>query len=324
VAGIYKSSFCTPATDIVPTIVYTGGEEKKGDGRVKFSIFNKLDGPMLFLDEEEKKSIRTSGLIQTDTIKFLTYKDAYSYFTALNTKWNYNVNNFWLNKSGHSISSIDSTWKGLYNKEKYYHHLHSVVDSYTKETQDGKTLWVIYNFNYIGETSRVFSNELSTNNDESYQKLMEYFKVNNLNETFATKNELQFDAYNKIPNFLFAVSDKLPFYRKGKIARKTVIYNMFEVMPELYTELKAHHYKSVVFSSINITDRRFGPTSSASTELTWTINNYLFDMKQNKIHCYGGNILKTDNSLGIFTVNSDKSIESLYFKALFETIESGK
>jgi hypothetical protein len=324
ISGNYNPGFCRKDQGLTPACILTGGQVKTNDPRVNNSIFNKLEGALLLMNENEVKKIVNHRLIQKDTVKLLTYIDAFIYFTRLNHQMNFSFNNYSENKKKFSAGELDLLLANHSDKKLYYECLPSVVNQYvTRNDGKGKVLWVISDFNYIKHTTGIFSGGISTGADENYNKLIGHFNSHNeLQQNFAKIDDLNFNEYNKIKDFISSVSDHLPAAKNGRMKkRKVIAYKMSDVMPELYTLLYMHYYKKVIFSNIAITvDEKsvFGETSQQSV---WNINNYIFDGRSNTITCYGGNILDYE---GAEIFGSDYSCpqgpETAYFDLMIKCL----
>lgn len=327
ISGNYKSGFCKAKPGLTPTAIYTEQKMKSSDSRVSNSIFNKLYGIILPVGTNPA-SVPNKSLVQQDTVQFLTYKDAYLYFTSLNKKWGYSINNYPGPAVIMASGTLDSLFRSRPDKKTYYRYLPTLVDEYKTQKQEGKILWIVCGFNFVSYKNGIFSNDISTNGDNCYKNLMSYFDSTDLKRNFAQRTELDFDEYNKISNYYHFADMQLTNYKNGLMRkREPVDYKFSEIMPELYDLLRHHHYNAVVFSTIHVKFEESEVMKSRSATHTWNVNNYLFDARTNTIGCYAGNIIKQETNspmfnFGIYTTS--KKIEALFYESLAETVGSGQ
>jgi hypothetical protein len=324
ISGVYKPEFCKNRAGLTPSCIMTEGMIKPKDKRVNNSIFNKLSGTLISLSESEYRNINNHPLVQKDTVRFLTYADAYLYFTALNRKLNYGFNNYADKKESIKFKGI--MLDGNLDKKTYYTALPGLVTDFCKDTiTEGKILWVLYNFDAQSRsTAGLHSYKVSINKDESYDKLFSYFE--NEKVKLDLPKNLHFDEYNKILHYFYMASDHLSTRIKIKRTKQktSVDYSISEVMPELYSLLRNHDYKTVVFSSIGIQiDKVVSPlTNQTFTSESWTINNYMFDAKKNKIRCHSTKMGKSDALSMFASIKQNENIEKDYFEAILELANS--
>lgn len=319
ISGLYEDAFCRKSNDFKPLLVYTEGKFIAPGKYVKNSIFNKLEGPLLEMSARDVAALPGQPLLQKDTLRLLTYKDAHRYFVARSSDLGYNLNIYDRNDFTAKTATMDSVLNGRASKYSYYKNLPSIVTEH-KSTQDknDRTLWIVAEWDFLYEKKSPFKTEYSTDGTESYNKLVAWQKEHNVPLTL--RNELDFDTYNKITNYYAFVYPKLEKYKFGGMKEREVLnYPLSNAMPDLYFLMLKHKLRYLVFSSIQV---RIGETTGISSQLsnTWTVNNYIFDAKNNRIRTHSGFILYQETMFG----KNKESNEEHYFRTLMSALDIPK
>lgn len=318
ISGIYEKDYCKKEPALIPKVIFSGGKELPADKRVAWSVFNKIQGPILDISAEKMNEI-TNTLIQNDTVKFLTYKDAHIYFSSLNRQLGYHFNNYTENETTISKSCLDSIIAGSASKKTYYRYLPAIVNEYkSTNLTNGNILWLTYSFNYISHKNEKGSAKVSFDGDHAYAKLKTFYQEHEI--PLSTETDLDFDSYNKISRYLNGVSDQLKTYKWGAMQeRPAVTYRLSEVMPELYFLLLKHNYSAVVFSTIDIEDRAVDMGRMKSFQTEWKVHHYVIDAHDNQIRCHAGTMSYFEGTHTI--IESPLPIEGRFFQSVLDAAQ---
>lgn len=316
ISGLYEDAFCRQSDDFKPLAVYTKGHLVQPDKQVKNCIFNKLTGSLLGLSAADVAALPPQGLLQKDTLRLLTYNDAHHYFTTRSSDLGYDLNIYSRNDFTAKKTSLDSVLNGSANKYSYYKYLPSIVlEQKSTQEKNQRSLWVIAEWTYLHE-KRSNKTEYFTDGTEAYNQLLTWQKEHEV--PVVLRNELDFDTYNNVCNYFAYVYPKLekPKFMFAMKERKPLSYSLSDAMPDLYFLMLKHKLRYLVFSCVDIKSGEVTTMVKHSSK-TWTVYNYIFDTKNNRICSYSGFMTYEETPTG----KNAESIEEHYFRALMTALE---
>jgi len=298
ISGFYKKEFAPIVNVKDSVVVYSNSQNKKVKRGNLNSVLLKLNSPMLSFQGKDFDHYKTNKLIDQDTIEFLTYADAMTYFKDLNKK-----NEFYLNN--HFFESVCDT-TGLTTQEKEFQKLKCDPNILLpSSTNDKKLLFVLFRVDhYINEQNATLFDRSSSFkiNHNKREQILEDIKKKDSTSMLSFGEKMNFNDKNKILNYLDLISGLMDNQSEVEmtqaktmrllfganpdimVTRDSSKINASEVCPELIPLLNKYNYKGVLFSAIEITDQSGkGMYGSSGKMEKWKIKHYFFDLQTKKV-----------------------------------------
>lgn len=271
---------------------------KPYDDSFRNSIFFRYLGPLLMTDSSDYRAFGNNPILTTDTLPFLTNRDAVEYFKRTNTKLGYSLNNSFLG---------GACTQALTAREKFVCDLPANVDKFMKESSNDRVLWVLYNVDhikfeqngilnqdveFIRNTENTFYNELKSRGYDKYISLGSdlYFDEKSHLENYL---ELIYPLIKnqelkplKLPSVSALMAGQFKIDPEDIITREEAKFKCSSVTPELVNLLKEHGYKGIVFSSVHITNESQSAGLSSVKSERWIVKHFYLDAKKERVKFY--------------------------------------
>jgi len=259
----------------LPVYVNSEKELKPADQKVTQTIFYHYEYLTLADKDRLFVNLPDNNLTRTDTLEFVTNKDALKYFIALQEKLKQSSVNWVKNCLANTLNgvTINSAEPFL---NKYNNIQKDVLTCVTASSDNVLTPCVLSGISYSGRSSFVSRSDFKS--DYLYEQCGYYFKTNLATPfTYFDLTTLTPSEKNAVYNFITGMKITVKEHSKKSEVIETAYLPLTSLAPEIIAILNKYKLQKFMVISMRVTDAV--STGFMSLSYTLTSNIYCIDLK---------------------------------------------
>ena len=277
ITGRYYTSPKYIPKNKLPVYIRTSTQIKPGDFSISQSVFYHYE--YLEFGDKDKVLIKLplNELTQTDTLEFITNKDAFSYFTAKQEKLKQSSVSWVKNCSSNSLEDVEiNSSESFLNR---YNDIKNDVLTINKKAESNIAIpCILAEVNYTGRASFVSRNDFNT---DSLPRQSRRFLKTGLESPYAyfNLNTLTPAEKNTMLNVIAGMSDMVKDY-SSKIEKIEKVNLPLKILaPEVVAILNKYKLQQFMVVGIQVTDAISVAQIGVPLSFTITFNMYYVDFK---------------------------------------------